>query len=250
MGGGDFYREGWINLDFANEHYNWNSRGFIEYDISKKERLPFDDESVDIIYISHVIEHLENHHVIFLVSEIFRCLRKSGVFRVAVPNADLFYFSVVRGDPSPILFRNKFFKSHGVAFESGVTGLEPIPYLIREIATPRSFVWSLPGQHRRYSNNTENTYFIDTEKAKEKLEILSKSEFYDYLCNDLSFRPQHAGDHINWWNYDKIAQFLTRGGFENILVSSFLGSVTLQMREWPHFDSTRPMMSLYVEAIK
>ena len=60
VGSGDWEAEGWINLDYPTIWYsNVQSKHKITpYDI-RKDKLPFEDNSVDRIYCSHVIEHIE-----------------------------------------------------------------------------------------------------------------------------------------------------------------------------------------------
>ncbi|TKY91819.1 MAG: class I SAM-dependent methyltransferase, partial [Candidatus Methanomarinus sp.] len=49
------------------------------HDVSKK--LPFDNESIDYIYSSHLIEHLNKEVGEKLLQECFRVLKKGGLFR-------------------------------------------------------------------------------------------------------------------------------------------------------------------------
>ena len=44
--------------------------------ILEKKKLPFENNSVDNIYISHVIEHIENEHIQNLFIECFRVLKE------------------------------------------------------------------------------------------------------------------------------------------------------------------------------
>ena len=48
--------------------------------------LPFDDESVDLIYASHVIEYFNRNEIISLLKEWRRVLKNNGVLRLAVPD--------------------------------------------------------------------------------------------------------------------------------------------------------------------
>lgn len=50
----------------------------------EKGKLPFKDNSFDIIYTSHCLEHIEN--IIPIIYEIQRILKKGGYFLIAVPH--------------------------------------------------------------------------------------------------------------------------------------------------------------------
>lgn len=71
------FGEDWIHIDGGDyDHLDYN-------DITK---LQFDDNSVDLIYASHVIEYFNRHEVIGLLLEWRRVLKPNGVLRLAVPN--------------------------------------------------------------------------------------------------------------------------------------------------------------------
>jgi len=48
----------------------------------------FRDESVDMVYASHVLEHIPRHQFTATLKEWKRVLKKGGIFRFAVPNFD------------------------------------------------------------------------------------------------------------------------------------------------------------------
>lgn len=48
--------------------------------------LPFEDNSIDAIYHSHLLEHLDRDIARVLLIEIYRVLKPGGVVRVVVPN--------------------------------------------------------------------------------------------------------------------------------------------------------------------
>jgi len=51
-----------------------------------RKRLPFDDQSVDAIYASHVWEHLTLSTAIQATQECYRVLKPGGTIRLVVPN--------------------------------------------------------------------------------------------------------------------------------------------------------------------
>jgi predicted SAM-dependent methyltransferase len=52
------------------------------------DRLPFDDESVDLIYASHVLEHVEWTCTDFALGEAWRALKPGGSIEIWVPDFD------------------------------------------------------------------------------------------------------------------------------------------------------------------
>ena len=53
-------------------------------------RLPFKDESFDVIFASHVLEHLESPYK--MLREFYRCLKRGRTLIVGIPNPDCMYF--------------------------------------------------------------------------------------------------------------------------------------------------------------
>lgn len=74
-GANEHILEGWTN--FRNEH---------DGDIRKP--LPFDNDSVDVALISHVLEHVSVKDGFSFLCEANRVLKRGGVIRVTVPDLD------------------------------------------------------------------------------------------------------------------------------------------------------------------
>ena len=57
----------------------------IEYGDATKG-LPVQDESLDVLYSSHMLEHLDRNEADKFLKEAFRVLRPGGIVRIAVPD--------------------------------------------------------------------------------------------------------------------------------------------------------------------
>jgi len=82
LGSGDRKRlkeEGWINIDISDE-----CNPDIVRDIERG--LPFDSDSVDEVYASHVIEHLDD--VFFFMREVWRVCKKDAIVELRFPRWD------------------------------------------------------------------------------------------------------------------------------------------------------------------
>jgi SAM-dependent methyltransferase len=76
------YLAGWCNVD-ANLF-----TAKIDVWADLRYRLPFRDNTVDVFYSHHVIEHLPDQLLPFHFGEMYRCLKPGGFIRVGGPNAD------------------------------------------------------------------------------------------------------------------------------------------------------------------
>ena len=86
------YIEGWINLD-ANFI---SARKDVWVDL--RNPLPFWDNTVDIFYSHHMIEHLPDSFLPFHFKEMYRCLKPGGIIRIAGPNGDSAMQKFFEGD--------------------------------------------------------------------------------------------------------------------------------------------------------
>ena len=77
IGCGNDIKEGFINMD----KYPIN-KSVIRFDFDK-EKLPFDNNSVDYVYMRHSLEHINERQK--AVMEILRVLKDGGVFKCILP---------------------------------------------------------------------------------------------------------------------------------------------------------------------
>lgn len=66
--------DGWLNVDLPN------------FDL--RDELPFTNNSVSLIYLEHVIEHLTSHQIYNFFKEAKRVLKKGGLIRLAFPDIE------------------------------------------------------------------------------------------------------------------------------------------------------------------
>lgn len=81
VGCGTMFHPAWINLDVVPLAPEVRA-----YDV--RRGLPFADATVDMVYHSHVLEHLEPSAAEAFLGECFRVLRPGGVLRVVVPDLE------------------------------------------------------------------------------------------------------------------------------------------------------------------
>ena len=230
VGAGDWKCRGWICLDYSSPWYASMHKGgqYIEYDI-RNDKLPFADETVDAIYCSHVIEHIENEYIQSFFLECHRVLKKGGILRVCCPDAE-FLWNASQTDNSYWIWRKILLKQINVEYAN----MRQVDFLVREIATER-FLDYISGNGQDY-----NEAFLNKDM----------DNFFEYITEGLTYDPKKAGYHINYWTFSKVKDTLIDSNFTKIIRSKYAGSISEYIKNKMYFDKTFPEMSLYVEAIK
>ncbi len=81
LGCGRRFHSEWLNFDVAP-----SDSSVIAHDLQKP--LPLEDATCDVVYHSHVLEHLPKAQAPAFIAECFRVLAPGGVLRVAVPDLE------------------------------------------------------------------------------------------------------------------------------------------------------------------
>jgi len=240
VGSGGVNIPGFINLDLESKWYEKSHKKspFIKYNIIT-DNIPYGDEEVDNIYISHVIEHLEDDHILKLFKECLRVLKKNGVLRIITPDARFIYeVSVFKNDFW--IWLQEWFVNRGVA-EQKVTSMD---YYIREISTGKIRHLETDVKKRMELENIHTQ--IQQQSFEETISLLSKGDHFDI---------DKVGNHINWWTFEKVKLFLERASSDQkvssykIIHSKYQGSISSIMTG-PDIDNKHPQYSLYVEFTK
>jgi predicted SAM-dependent methyltransferase len=81
LGCGERFFDSWINMDFI------SSSPFVrQHDLNTG--IPLDNNSVKVVYHSHILEHFTRERGKYLIDECFRVLEPGGVIRIAVPDLE------------------------------------------------------------------------------------------------------------------------------------------------------------------
>jgi len=75
---------GWIDHDIDLSYSKSYAKPVTYYDA--RERLPYDDATADLIFTSHLIEHITYPEGCHMLAECFRVLKPGGRLRVSTPD--------------------------------------------------------------------------------------------------------------------------------------------------------------------
>jgi predicted SAM-dependent methyltransferase len=81
LGCGSRFQPSWTNVNFIS-----TGKGVIAHNLT--QGIPFADESFDVVYNSHVLEHFPIVPAESFIRECYRVLRPSGILRIVVPDLE------------------------------------------------------------------------------------------------------------------------------------------------------------------
>jgi predicted SAM-dependent methyltransferase len=81
LGCGERFHGSWININFVS-----TGKNVVAHDL--KKGIPFADNSFDVVYHSHVLEHFPKVEALTFIRECYRVLRPQGILRVVVPDLE------------------------------------------------------------------------------------------------------------------------------------------------------------------
>lgn len=236
VGAGSYVINGFDSLDIYTPHYYKSKDRFLEnrteYDI-RRDELPYKESTVDNIYISHVLEHVEDEFVEKFIEDAYRVLKATGVLRICVPDSE-FLYEVSRFNNDYWSWRKKTISNNG-HYATEWPLVDQLDYLIRELATPKM---------RFNKNRIEKQVLLPSD-----IRQLDYEEICKVLKQSLCFRENFPGDHINNWDYKRLKALGMTAGFSHILRSKPGGSVSKAM-QGSDFDRVHAQMTLYMEFVK
>ena len=217
IGAGAWYVRNWKVLEYNGRYYRF-AKCFVDYNhnLTSDKSFPFADRSVHMFYSEHVFEHLKDEWCEHIFREAYRSLENGGGFRIVLPDADLIYDRLIAKDET-------FFKS----------------WMDRDSATIAESFRTLVGQARTP---------LDEADFALKLSTMPKEEFLDWCKQGLAYEWERSGEHINWFNFEKLKRMLEAVGFRDVCRSEPQQS-RFPEAIGPRFD-TRAWYSVHVECVK
>jgi predicted SAM-dependent methyltransferase len=81
LGCGTRFHPEWTNVDFVGSDTSILSHNLLT-------GIPFPDETFDVVYHSHLLEHLPKSAALAFIKECYRVLKPEGIHRIAVPDLE------------------------------------------------------------------------------------------------------------------------------------------------------------------
>ncbi|MEO6424213.1 MAG: methyltransferase domain-containing protein [Bacteroidia bacterium] len=251
----------WTNIDFSS-----SGPGVIAHNLLKG--IPFNDNSFDLVYHSHVLEHFSKEDGENLIAECYRVLKPGGILRVVIPDLEMIarnylkYFDEGVKNPNDELIRANYEWMKLEMYDQTVRnygGGDLAKYLFKKNIINESFVFERIGEEGKA---IRNNYLESEKKGKHKARVGIKQKiktlFLKLMGIDIKayyIGKFRLGGEIHQWMYDRysLSKLLElKGGKETIVQSAF----TSYLKAWADYgidgknNSVRKPDSLFVESIK
>ncbi len=277
LGCGDYFsrEKEWVNLDFVSPH-----EGVIEHNLL--QGIPFEDNTFDLVYHSHVLEHFSKEDGETLISECFRVLKPNGVLRIAIPDLEriakkyLLFLEQGISNPNDEIIRANYEWMKIEMYDQtvrNVSGGNMKKYIQQDVIINEDFVIQRIGQQGRAMRNN----FLNAKNNHVPLQSSSKTRVPNIfsriinkvkkiaknkVINILDINPEHIaigvfrlGGEIHQWMYDRysLKSILTNKGGLNIEVRNAFSSY---VNNWADYNIdgkdnvVRKPDSLFIECIK
>lgn len=220
VGAGKWHHPRWTNVDNPRADYSKSLAAQMPHDLMSGAPMPVGDSSVDLIFTSHTIEHLNDRAVTRFLADAYRALKPGGILRITCPDIAIYVAAYRRGD-------RRFF----IETLNG----QDLPYSNEQI-----LLYSFAGPLSAFHKGNELPKVSDS-----GLENLD--QFTDRIPDAIA--AKYPRDHKAWFTVPKLLAMLGAAGF-TAHESRYGQSVSPIMRDTHFFDTTHPVLSLYVEGVK
>jgi predicted SAM-dependent methyltransferase len=262
LGCGATYHPDWTNVDFVS-----TGPGVIAHNLVSG--FPFPDSKFDVVYHSHVLEHLPKDKAEFFTNECHRILKKGGMLRVVIPDLEQIarnYLKYLEESLNNVPKANEKYEWTLLEMYDQVVrskeGGEMIAFIQDETKKIDDFLLERNGHEVQLlidnlrkkqgdSPQKKSTSFNLNGRIRNKLLRILLKDDYEKLK---AARFRSAGE-IHQWMYDRYSLFklLDKCGFSEIKVMT---AFTSDIFDWNSFgldgrdNKIRKADSLFMEARK
>lgn len=227
FGSGAFFHKNWENFDYPGQSNYYKSiqgrknADFHPIDLCVDNLvLPYNKDSVSLIYFSHTLEHLEENAALRFLSECHRILKPNGIIRIVIPSTDNDHEIMSILDKQKLAIETKIDFACQVA-QHVFSDTDTIP------------------QNHTYKMMIQSNF--DAKK------------FFEIAVNNgckTTFDGNNPDRHISFWDYKKLSAVSKQLRFSQCIPFYRGSSMAKPFLNLNVFDTTENQISLYVELIK
>lgn len=272
LGCGVHFHAEWTNVDFVS-----TGEGVIAYNLT--QGVPFEDNTFDVVYHSHVLEHFTRDGGKNFMLECCRVLKPNGIIRIAIPNLEAIInnykllLEQLKANPDDAYLQACYDWTMLEMYDQTVrnaSGGEMVNYLSQDNIINEDFVIERCGYEVKYiiDNYRKDKKRTQTQQSFYRPSIVQrlvnlpstlKRKLLNYLLGSdtraLKIGQFRLGGEIHSWMYDSfsLGRLLKSVGFEEIKECTVYES---GIPNWNNFGleiingKIRKPDSLFIEARK
>jgi len=244
LGCGHRFHPAWTNIDFVS-----TGTGVIAHNLT--QGIPFPDASFDVVYHSHLLEHLPKTAAESFLRECYRVLRPQGVLRVVVPDLEQIASTYLTALEQASYSQEWACNYEWIVLEMydqtvrNKSGGEMVTYLLRKHLDNENFILERWGIEAKKLIASRHQQPQPTPLPENKIKRLVK-QLYRFVCyssyrrelliksllgeeyNALQVGRFRQNGEVHQWMYDRysLALLLEKCSLKNITQHSSIGVAT------------------------
>ena len=265
LGCGAAFNEEWTNIDFVS-----TGKDVIAHNLLAG--IPMPDNTFEVVYHSHVLEHFPKEKALYFIRECFRVLKPGGIIRIAIPDLEQIAIHYLKEMTLALNGNGESARNYDwmmlELYDQAVrekTGGEMLEYLSKEDLPNEQFIYKRIGNEGRGFRKMLLEQKRSDPKARKvslgkRIKRIFKSSFWkeallgaDKVKLDIG-RYRSEGE-IHQWMYDRFSlrRLLQQAGFDHIQVKTAFES---SIKDWERFQldsengEVRKPDFLFMEGIK
>ena len=215
-----------VTINYPVDKTKSNNKSDIVFNLNTINDLPIEDNTFDIVYSSHTLEHIREEYLENIIQNIYRILKPGGLFRIIVPN---FIKSISELKKNNINYFKKINKEVGTGNSNRI--------IDRFSRFNISYAINNKSMGPELDQNDVNKIMNSEPKDIRRL-----------MIDKIPIKASYYG-HVNIIEKNYLIQLLNKCMFKNIKELKFRESSSPICRNNNMFNN-RPNSSIYVECIK
>jgi len=232
--GTNWEKDGWFILDHKIKTNKKNQISF------NSERINLKNSSCDLIFTSHVFEHISHYELPLIISELNRVMKKNAVLRIITPDLEKICKGYVQKNSN--FFSRVASETSNMRMDLGKGGT-----LMNHIVSPGQDNVLLDRNLNDFKGGYAHIYLYDYTMLSIILKKLGfkvrKAKFLDSSIKELREPTHVVGMKAKWQNLNE--KFYKK----NNLIHKLVGNTYKINFKITGFDN-RPIQSLFIEAKK
>jgi hypothetical protein len=234
--GGGINHPCWTNIDvdkpWKSDKYfpggvECNPESDISHDLLSMKPIPVETATAELVHSRFTVDRLTDGAAQYFFNEVYRILKKGGIFRIVSTNLDLDFRAYKNND------KDYFF------------------WLEENVSIEQAFLYHIVTQVSTLYNDPATKKITD-EEFKQLLKTMNYEDALNYCVSRCSpeIHKNNRYDHFNWWNQKKYERMLSLAGFKTVYLSAPEQSASPVLRNNYYFDNEHLKVMMYMEAVK